>query len=56
MSVNLKDYAELIEDLPDSHRQLLEAEWHEAARVLSPRGLDNWLKSAIALMRMVPTL
>jgi nitric oxide reductase NorD protein len=52
MSVNLKDYAELIEDLPDSHRQLLEAEWHEAARVLSPRGLDNWLKSAIALMRM----
>jgi hypothetical protein len=52
MSVNLKDHAELIEDLPESHRQLLEAAWHEAARILSPRGLDNWLKSALALHRM----
>lgn len=52
MSVNLKDYAELLEDLPENHRQLLEAEWHEAARILSPRGLDNWLKSALALHRM----
>lgn len=52
MSVNLKDYAELIEDLSEGHRQLLEAEWHEAARILSPRGLDNWLKSAMALQRM----
>ena len=52
MSVNLTDYAELIEDLSESHRQLLEAEWHEAARILSPRGLDNWLKSAMALQRM----
>ena len=52
MSVNLTDYAELIEDLSASHRQLLEAEWHEAARILSPRGLDNWLKSAMALQRM----
>jgi len=50
--VNLADCAELIEDLPENHRQLLEAEWHEAARVLSPRGLDNWLKSALALHRM----
>ena len=50
--MNLKDYAELIEELPENHRQLLEAEWVEAARVLSPRGLDNWLKSAIALQRM----
>ncbi|HEY5764070.1 MAG TPA: nitric oxide reductase activation protein NorD [Rhodocyclaceae bacterium] len=52
MSVNLKDYAELIEELPENHRQLLEAEWVEAVRILSPRGLDNWLKSAIALQRM----
>ena len=50
--MNLADCAELIEDLPENHRQLLEAEWHEAARVLSPRGLDNWLKSALALHRM----
>ncbi len=52
MSVNLKDYGELIDELPENHRQLLEAEWHEAARILSPRGLDNWLKSAAALHRM----
>lgn len=52
MSVNLADYQELIDDLPDNTRQLLEAEWHEAARTLSPRGLDNWLKSALALHRM----
>ncbi|MDO8958191.1 MAG: hypothetical protein Q7U85_00490 [Rhodocyclaceae bacterium] len=52
MSVNLADYAELTEDLPENHRQLLVAEWVEAARVLSPRGLDNWLKGAIALQRM----
>ncbi len=50
--MNLKDYAELIDDLPENYRQLLEAEWHEAARILSPRGLDNWLKSALALHRM----
>jgi hypothetical protein len=52
MSVNLSDYAELADELPENHRQLLEAEWIEAARVLSPRGLDNWLKSALALQRM----
>lgn len=52
MGVNLADYAELIDDLPESHRRLLEAEWTEAARILSPRGLDNWLKSAAALQRM----
>lgn len=52
MGVNLADYAELTDDLPESHRRLLEAAWTEAARILSPRGLDNWLKSAIALQRM----
>lgn len=52
MSVSVADYAELIEELPENHRQLLAAEWREAARVLSPRGLDNWLKGAQALVRM----
>ncbi len=52
MSVNLGDYTELINDLSENHRQLLQAQWLEAARVLSPRGLDNWLKSANALHRM----
>ncbi len=52
MSVNLADYAELTEDLPENHRQTLIAAWVEAVRVLSPRGLDNWLKGAIALQQM----
>jgi len=52
MSVNLSDYAELVTDLPENYQQLLAAEWIEAARVLSPRGLDNWLKSALALHHM----
>jgi hypothetical protein len=52
MSVNIGDYTELINDLSENHRQLLQAQWLEAARVLSPRGLDNWLKSANALHRM----
>lgn len=52
MSVNLGDYTELINDLSENHRQLLQSQWLEAARVLSPRGLDNWLKSANALHRM----
>ncbi len=52
MSIDLADYAELVEELPERHRELLAAEWVEAVRVLSPRGLDNWLKSAVALARM----
>lgn len=52
MSKHLAEHAELLAELSDSHQQLLEAAWQEAVRVLSPRGLDNWLKSALALARM----
>lgn len=52
MSVNLADYVEFVAELPEGQRALLAAEWVEAARVLSPRGLDNWLKGAIALQRL----
>lgn len=49
MSVNLADYTELLESLPPESKSLLENTWHDAIRVFSPRGLDNYLKGASAL-------
>ncbi len=49
MSVNLTDYKELLESLPTESMSLLENTWHDATRILSPRGLDNYLKGAAAL-------
>ncbi len=49
MSFNLADYAELLEDLSPHSQDALRANWHEATRVFSPRGLDNYLKGAAAI-------
>ena len=49
MSINLEDYAELLEDLSPHSRKALEANWHEATKVFSPRGLDNYLKGTSAI-------
>ncbi|SFI79471.1 nitric oxide reductase activation protein NorD [Nitrosomonas sp. Nm34] len=49
MSVNLTDYKELLESLPSESMSLLENTWHDATKVFSPRGLDNYLKGAAAL-------
>ncbi|HNP25373.1 MAG TPA: VWA domain-containing protein, partial [Nitrosomonas sp.] len=49
MSVNLKDYQEILEDLEPESVTLLENAWHEASKVLSPRGLDNYIKGVSAL-------
>jgi hypothetical protein len=49
MSINLVDYAELLEDLSPHSRQALEANWHDAAKIFSARGLDNYLKGAAAI-------
>ncbi len=49
MSINLDDYQELLENLEPESRALLEAEWPDATKVFSPRGLDNYLKGASAL-------
>ncbi|MDR3393517.1 MAG: nitric oxide reductase activation protein NorD [Parasulfuritortus sp.] len=49
MSVNLVDYAELLQDLSPHSRQALEANWHDAAKIFSARGLDNYLKGAAAI-------
>ncbi len=49
MSINLDDYAELLEPLSPHSREMLQAAWHDATKVFSPRGLDNYLKGAAAL-------
>ncbi|MGB9495076.1 MAG: VWA domain-containing protein [Azonexus sp.] len=49
MSINLADYAELLEDLSPHSHEVLQANWHEATKVFSPRGLDNYLKGASAI-------
>ncbi len=49
MSINLADYAELLEDLSPHSQAALQANWHEATKVFSPRGLDNYLKGTSAI-------
>ena len=49
MAIHLDDYAELLADLSPQLRESLDAGWHAATRVLSPRGLDNYLKGVSAL-------
>jgi nitric oxide reductase NorD protein len=49
MSIKLADYNELLESLAPHCRETLEANWHDATKVFSPRGLDNYLKGTAAL-------
>ena len=41
MAIHLEDYQDLLDDLPGVSQEVLEASWHEAARVFSSRGLDR---------------
>ncbi|MBK5933923.1 hypothetical protein C8N32_10429 [Rhodovulum imhoffii] len=52
MAQTLADHADLTEDLTPAQREALAANWADAVRALSPRGLDNWIKGAVALHRM----
>lgn len=49
MSVNLDDYVDIINELPLESQALLRINWPEATKVFSARGLDNYLKGAIAI-------
>ncbi|HEY6096277.1 MAG TPA: nitric oxide reductase activation protein NorD [Gallionellaceae bacterium] len=49
MSIKLEDYTELLEGLSEHTRTVLEANWHDATKVFSPRGLDNYLKGVSAI-------
>ncbi len=52
MAIDLDEYRTLHEALPDAAQETLRAAWNEAARCLSPRGLDNYLRGALALHQL----
>jgi len=49
MAIHLEEYQEILVDLPQDAQDVLRASWNEAARAFSSRGLDNYLKGAVAL-------
>jgi nitric oxide reductase activation protein len=49
MSVNLDDYKELVDELSPESQEILRSTWAEATKVYSARGLDNYIKGAVAL-------
>lgn len=49
MAIQLSDYQEVLDELSPNAHDVLEANWQDAARVFSPRGLDHYLKGAAAL-------
>ena len=52
MAIHLEEYQEVLADLPSDAQDVLRASWNEAARVFSSRGLDNYLKGAVALHQL----
>ncbi len=49
MAIQLADYPEVLEDLGEHAGEVLAANWHEAARVFSRRGLEAYLQGAASL-------
>ena len=52
MAIHLEEYQEVLDDLPTDAQDVLRASWNEAARMFSSRGLDNYLKGALALSNL----
>jgi nitric oxide reductase NorD protein len=52
MAINLDDYQDLLAALSSELQESVRAAWPEAAKVLSARGLDNFLKGAAALQSL----
>lgn len=52
MTINLDDYKDRLEQLDPHVRDTLVASFHEAARVMSPQGLHNWLEGAWGLSQL----
>ena len=49
MAIQLSDYQDVLDELDEATNEVLEANWHEAARVFSPRGQDTYLRGAASL-------
>lgn len=52
MSINLEDYREHLERVEPHIKDTLEASFHEAARVMSPGGLRNYIEGARVLSEL----
>jgi hypothetical protein len=51
MSIKLEDYEEFLEQVP-AVRDVLDGTFHEAARIMSPTGLQNYMDGAKALCNL----
>ncbi|HSJ47848.1 MAG TPA: VWA domain-containing protein [Gammaproteobacteria bacterium] len=49
MAIQLAEYQDVLDELGEHAGEVLEATWHEAARVFSPRGLEEYLRGAAGL-------
>jgi nitric oxide reductase NorD protein len=49
MTIQLADYPDVLDELGEQGREVLEATWQEAARVFTPRGLEAYLRGASSL-------
>lgn len=52
MSIKLEDYDEALRDVAPEIRDVLEGTFHEASRVMSPSGLEEYLDGAKALANL----
>lgn len=52
MSIQLENYTEYLEKFAPEVRDVLESEFHEAARIMSPAGLEDYLDGARALSNL----
>ena len=52
MSINLDDYRTTLERTAPELKETLDATFHEAARVMSPNGLHDYLEGAKGLANL----
>lgn len=52
MSINLEQFQETLENIAPEMSSILESHFHEAARVMSPQGLKNYLEGARGLANL----
>jgi nitric oxide reductase NorD protein len=52
MAIQLSDYPDILEDLGTHGGEVLASAWQDAARVFSPRGLENYLRGAASLKQL----
>lgn len=52
MAINLEDYQDILDEIGERAAEVLRASWQEAAKVFSPRGLENYLQGAKTLKNL----